>query len=135
MRSDPESVVEGLFFAWQLADVEATLSYCAESIVYVLHVPPEASRYHGPLIGKPAVRAYLQAVVAAWEFLSITPGPMQIENGVVREITCFRSRYRKTGAVIESCKRHVWHVEHGLVTRCEEFQDNPLMQAFFGLSD
>ena len=134
MRADPEAVIEGLFAAWRLADIEATLSYCSDDIVYQLHVPDSVARFNGELVGKAAVRQYLSEVAAKWDFLILEPGPMQIDGGIVREVTEFKSRLRATGDIIESHKRHIWHVEHGLVTRCEEFQDSQLLRAFFGLS-
>lgn len=135
VRSDPEAVIEGLYAALRLADVEATLAYCADHMVYVVHVPSGRSISGGEIAGKGAIRSYLNAVVAAWEFLLIEPGPMQVEGGVVREVTSFRARLRARGDVLDSQKRHVWLVENGHVTRCEEFQDAKLMEAFLGLSE
>lgn len=134
MRSDPEAVVEGLYAALRLTDVEATLAYCADHMVYVLHGPSGRSRYGGEIVGKAAVRSYLNAVVKAWEFLLIEPGPFRVEGGVIREVTRFRSRFRVTGDILESQKRHVWMVEKGMVTRCDEYQDAKLMKAFLEMS-
>ena len=134
MRSGPEATIEALFAAWRLADIETTLAYCSDAIVYELHLPDSKLRYAGEITGKEAVGRYLRDVVATWEFLQLEPGPMHVEGGLVREVTQFKSRVRTTGDILEGRKRHIWHVEFGLVTRCEEFQDTPMLRAFLGLT-
>ena len=133
MRPDAASVIEGLYIACRRADIEGMLELCAEDIVLVLHVPEDVSRYAGEMNGKPAVRRYLTDLHAAWSMIVVEPGRMRVEGGLVREVARFRSVFRATGDIYESNYRHIWHVEDGLITRCEEFQDTPRLRAFLHL--
>lgn len=130
MRSDPEAIIAGLYAAWSMQDVEATLAYCSDDIVYFVHQPDGANWIGGEISGKPAVRAYLQMLRDTWEFLLLTPGPFDIRGGEVREYLQFRSRHRATGQVMEGHKRHIWQIIDGRITRCEEFQDAAVVAAF-----
>jgi hypothetical protein len=133
MHRDAATAVESLFAACRQGDIAGMLDCCSDDIVFVLHVPPSVSRYSGEIVGKPAVERYLRDLLAAWSMLDVRPGPMRIDGGLVREVTRFRSRFRATGDVFESNYRHIWHVEDGLITRCEEYQDTPMLKAFLSL--
>lgn len=133
MFKDPASVIEALYAACRRADIDAMLECCADDIVVVLRVPEEVSRYAGEMTGKEALRRYLTDLHAAWSMLVVEPGPMKFEGGLVRELTRFRSLFRATGDIYESNYRHIWHIEDGLITRCEEFQDTPMLRAFLNL--
>jgi ketosteroid isomerase-like protein len=132
MRCDQETIVEAAMRAWFLQDVDTTLAYCRDDICYVIHGPPEESfaRAH---LGKAEVRAYLDSVCAAWDFIVMQPTGIISSGNTVREVTRFRSRHKASGNILESIKRHVWTIETGRIVRVDEFQDTPFMQAFFKL--
>lgn len=133
MLRDARSTIEALYAACLRADVDAMMACCADDMTLVLHVPSDVSRYAGELVGKSQVRRYTEALHAAWSMIIVEPGPMRVEGGLVRELTRFRSLFRATGDIYESNYRHIWHVEDGLITRCEEFQDTPMLRAFLRL--
>lgn len=134
MRNDPASVVEGLYAAWALQDVETVLAYCSHDVCYDVIETEGISGLGGEIRGKDAVRSYLKAMVAAWEFLQIVPGSMLISGDEVREIGSFHCRHRATGDVIEIRKRHVWRVPRGRVVSCIEYQDAFKLSAFLRMA-
>jgi ketosteroid isomerase-like protein len=134
MRCDQETIVEAAIRAWFLQDVDTTLAYCHDDVCYVIHGPPEA-KFARQYCGKGEVRAYLNSVCDAWDFIFMEPTGVTNDGNMVREITRFRSRHKASGDILESVKRHVWIVEGGRIVRVDEFQDTPFMRAFLKLHE
>lgn len=130
MRCDPESVVSGLYAAWRLQDLEATLAYFHDDLRFTSHEPDGIRGLGGNMLGKAAFRSYLIAVRNAWEFVIIRPSPFVIDGEILREHTRFSAIHRRTGLPLESSKRHVWRVRDGRVAECDEYQDAVKIDAF-----
>lgn len=135
MRNDAEAVIEGLFAAWRMQDIEATLAYCADDMVYEVHQPDGITGLGGVMIGRAQIRSYLEAVCARWEFLELAPVSLFVQDDCVRGQTQFRSLHRRTGLPLAGTKRHVWRVAGSRVARCDEYQDAVQLKAFLALAD
>jgi ketosteroid isomerase-like protein len=135
MRCDPASVVEGFFAAWEQQDVETSLAYCVEDIVYSVKQPSGVYGLGREICGKPALRSYLNALVAVWEFLDLRGEIVGVEGDTVRVTTHFRCRHRPTGETIDGRKRHVWKIETGRVLSCTEYQDAFALAAFLRMAE
>ena len=135
MRSDAEGVVEGLYAAWRLQDVDTTLAYCADEMRYTVHQPEGISGIGGVVSGKPALRSYLEAICATWEFAVLTPVILYVDSTVVREQTRFSSVHRRSGLPLAGTKRHIWHIENGRVVNCDEYQDAVRIRAFLRMAE
>ena len=133
-QDDPETIVDAAYAAWRLQDEEAWLAYCAESVVYTLHVPTDLFPFGGSSVGKEAARRRLCMIWDLWEFLEMAPGQLTVDGCVVRALVTFRCRHRSTGRLLEGRKRNVWRVENGLVTRYETFHDLERVRAFMRLA-
>ena len=134
MRNDAEAVVEGLYAAWRLQDVAATLIYCAPRVRYTVHQPEGITGLGGQMIGHAAVRTYLEAVAARWELLDLTPVSLLVDDDVVRGQIRFSSLHRATGLPLSGTKRQVWQVRNGLVAACDEYQDAVQIKAFLTMA-
>jgi ketosteroid isomerase-like protein len=134
MRVGPEAIVSGLYAAWRLQDVCATLAYCTDDIRYTVHQPLHITGVGANIIGKAAVTSYLNAVCAVWEFLEMTPELRTIEGNVLREQVRFRAGHRLSGMILEGRKRHVWVVDETRVVSCDEYQDAEKIDAFLRLA-
>jgi ketosteroid isomerase-like protein len=134
MGGDIASVVDGLYAAWSLQDIDATLAYCADDICYNVISANGISGLGAEIAGKSAVRSYLLAMAAVWEFIELIPGPYVIDGNEVREYGTYLCRHRATGEFLETRKRHVWQVENGRITRCTEYQDAFHLDAFLRMA-
>lgn len=137
MRRDPEGTVHGLYTAWSLRDIDATLAYCHDDVGYHI-VASGGSGHRAHLVGLAAVRAHLEAVCAVWQWepSSILPGPFVVEgNVVIREQFSFRARHRRSGLELSGTRRHVWRVAEGRVTCCTEHLDGGALEAFLRMAE
>lgn len=135
MRNDAEAVVEGLYAAWRLQDVEATLCYCTPNIRYTVHQPEGVTGVGGESFGQKALRSRLQAMCATWEFEYLAPASLCVDGNCVRAQLVFRSIHRRSGLPLAGTKRQVWHVEDGRVASCDEYQDAVQIKAFLKMAD
>lgn len=135
MRSDPESVIEGLYAAWRLQDVEAVLAYCTDDVCFRVLPTGSAQSRIFEMRGRDAFRIHLERLRASWEFLAIHPGPLIVNGDQFREVMRVRARHRATGRILESHKRHVWQFEGRHVKSCDEYEDTALLSAFLRLAE
>lgn len=135
MRNDAEAVVEGLYAAWRLQDVEATLAYCADDFRYTVHQPEGITGLGGKMRGKDQVREYLHALCQRWQFEQLAPVALTVRGDVVRGLTRFRSVHRRTGLVYAGRKRHVWRVKAGRIVKIDEYQDAVELKAFLAMAE
>lgn len=137
MRNDPESIIHGLYAAWTLQDIDATLAYCHDYVRYEV-VTPDGRKPCADNSGKVAVRAYLEAMCSVWRWEAgfIEPGPFVVEgNLVIREQFKFRATHRKSGLEFKGTRRHVWTVEDGRVAQCREHVDVYKLEAFLRMAE
>ncbi len=138
MRCDAEGIVVGLYAAWRIQDVDSTLAYCHDTIRYTVHQPPGITGIGAKITGKPALKSYLTAVCAAWEFQEfqskLTPIAHAPNRATIREFVKFRVCHRRSGLLLEGHKRHVWRVDASRVVSCDEYQDAPQLDAFLRMA-
>ena len=135
MRSDPESVIDGLYSAWRLQDVEAVLAYCTQDVCFRV-LPSESDRGRiFEMRGRDEFREHLKALRAAWEFLDMSPGPLSVNGDHAREVMRVSARHRATGRILESHKRHVWQFDGHRIKSCDEYEDTALLRAFLRLAE
>ena len=135
MRQDAEAVVEGIYAAWRLQDIDATLAYCSEDMRYTVHQPEGITGLGGVMIGKAAIRCYLTAIAASWEFAHLAPASVTVQGDVVRGLVRYNSVHRRTGLPLAGTKRHVWQVENGRIIACDEYQDAVRIKAFLEMAE
>jgi ketosteroid isomerase-like protein len=138
MRCDAEGIVVGLYAAWRIQDVAATLAFCHDDIRYTVHQPAGITGIGAKIVGKVALRSYLTAVCAAWEFQDFQSKLSVIEHcpirSTIRELVKFRVCHRQSGLPLEGHKRHVWRVDSSRVMSCDEYQDAPQLDAFLRMA-
>lgn len=137
MRCDPEAVIQGLYSAWTLQDIDTTLAYCHDDVKYrVLTSDGRWQRLE--LNGKAEVRAHMEAMCAVWGWrpADIQPGPFVVEgNLVIREQFAFRCTHRRSGLEFTGTRRHVWKVEGGRISCCTEHIDAGALDAFLRMAE
>jgi ketosteroid isomerase-like protein len=138
MRCDSEGIVVGLYAAWRIQDVAATLAFCHPDIRYTVHQPPGITGIGAKIVGKAALQSYLNAICAAWEFKDfqskLTTTEQSPVRATIREFVRFRVCHRQSGLLLEGHKRHVWRVDSSRVMSCDEYQDAPQLDAFLRMA-
>ena len=66
---DNRSVVAAFLACWRVQDVETTLEYTNENIVYALYISETALPYGGETHGKANIRNVLYAILAEFDYL------------------------------------------------------------------
>lgn len=134
MGKDARSVVEGLMAAWWRQDVEATLSFFAESVFYTVHHSECGANGESRIVGKPQMRAHLSGVRDTWQFIYLAPTVLVTKGNNVRGQVLFLSVHRQTGLRYSGTKRFEWRVDNGLVTKCAKFHDADGLRAFLAMA-
>jgi ketosteroid isomerase-like protein len=131
MASDPKSLVERAYAAWQAGDLPALIALLADDMVFALHVPADVLPIGGETRGKAGVEGVLQGLLDGYEFLAYEPSPLTVDGARVESDVRFHYRQKATGEVIDSRLHHRWSTADGKVTRLEEWHDLPTVRAFF----
>ena len=135
MTQDPEAVVEGVYAAWRLKDVAATLAYCTDDIRYIVHQPKGTKGVGGTMRGKGAVRSYLTAVAARWDNERLEILTAVVDGDEVRCRMGFDALHRPTGLLLSGTKRQVFRTRDGRIAFCEEYQDACGIKAFLAMAE
>lgn len=132
MRSALE-VAEMLLGHWRDDPAGCMRTYIAPDIVYTLNVSPEALMLGGETRGWDAVNAKLLGIREAFEYLVYKPRIFAIQGNVVRARIEFVYRHKRSGQLLSGHMRSVFEIRDGLVVRCDEYVDAPLVEAFMRL--
>ncbi len=127
------SVIEAVIKAWSAQDVETTISYCSDDVVYALHISEQAVPFAGASEGKDAVRATLHMMLEMFDYLKFDQWIVGFAGETVRVQTQFKLHHRRTGENLEGSMRTIFTVKNGLMTRCDEYLDEGLVETFMRL--
>jgi ketosteroid isomerase-like protein len=127
------SVVAAVIKAWSAQDVETTVSYCSDDVVYALHISEQAVPFAGASEGKDAVRGTLHMMLEMFDYLKFDQRIVGFSGEVVRVQTQFKLHHRRTGENLECSMRTLFTVRNGAVTRCDEYLDEGLVETFMRL--
>ena len=128
--TDPASVIRRFSQAWAAGDIDATMALIAENAVYTLHLDEDAYPFAGETRGKPAIRAALEQMRAAFDYTLYRPFPAVVDGNRVRHQVEFMYRHRATDEELTGRYRLVWTVDDGLSTSCQEYHDRARIEAF-----
>jgi ketosteroid isomerase-like protein len=131
---DSRSLVAAFLARWRVQDVEMTLEYTNEDIVYALYISDTALPYGGETRGKANIRNVLYAILAEFDYLKYEPTIVAVDGDVVRAQVQFIYHHRLTGENLAGSKRLVFTVRDGLIVRIEEYHDAGMVEAFMRLT-
>ena len=126
-------VIEEGLDAWAAGDLEATMRYFSEDVVYTLHLEENAVPLAGETRGKAALRAAFAGTRAAFEYILFRRMPLTINGNRAHNQVEFMFRHYATGELLTGRARFVWTVENSLITRCQEYHDAERISAFMRL--
>ena len=132
-EAEVRRVIEEGLDAWASGDLEKTLDYFSDDVVYTLHLEEEAVPLAGENVGKAALRAAFAGTRAAFEYILFRRMPLTVDGNRAHNQVEFMFRHYGTGETLTGRARFVWRVENGLITRCQEHHDAERIRAFMRL--
>jgi ketosteroid isomerase-like protein len=128
--SDPRAVVATLNAVWEAGDLDTTLSMFAEDALFVVHATPEGTQHAGLWEGREQIRGALIYLRTLLEYILYRPRIVSADGNRVYVTIEFKSRHRPSGERLDFRFRQEFTVEHGMITRCDEFHDAAMLTAF-----
>lgn len=132
MRSALE-ITETLLGRWRDDPAGCMRAFIAPDIVYTLNVSPDVLMLGGETRGWDAVNAKLLGIREAFDYLVYRPRIFAVQGNVVRARIEFAYRHKRSGQLLSGHMRSVFEVRDGLIARCDEYVDAPLVEAFMRL--
>jgi ketosteroid isomerase-like protein len=130
---DARSTVTALNQAWEADDLDGVIALLHETCVFHVHVSEELVDHAGASVGRAAIRAALTAARSNFDYVLYRPIILSATGTEVRQRVEFMGSHKASGAQMSMRFRQVYQVEQGLVTRCDEYHDAPMVEAFFRL--
>lgn len=127
------ATVAALNKAWEADDLDSVIVCLHETCVFHVHVSAELVDHAGPSVGREAIRAALTAARLNFDYVLYRPIILSATDTEVRQRVEFMGSHIASGAQMSMRFRHVFQVEGGLVMRCDEYHDAPMVEAFFRL--
>lgn len=133
MRMDAEGIMEALFAAYAIGDLDANLAYFAPDARFAIYVDTELLPYAGEVSGRAQIRNVLEGVTRDFELLHYEAKSIVAQGAIVRCQAAFTYRHRASGEVIDGIERIEAEVKNGLITSYREFHDVERIRAFLRL--
>jgi uncharacterized protein len=133
MQTSASLDLEAAYAAWAARDLDATLAWFADDVVFIIHLPPDVAPFMGEARGKDQLRPRLQAIIDEFDFLEYVPLQIVAAGESLHSRVAFHYRHKTTGLEYDGTMRHVWRVEGDKIVRFEEFHDAERVRSFFKL--
>lgn len=126
-------IVQNFLAAWIAGDVNGALAWFAAEGVYALHISDELLPYGGESVGRDNFASALRSLRENFDYLLFRPLAIMAEEPIVRLQVEFMFRHRPSGETLTGRLRLVLRVEHGQITRIDEYHDRAKVEAFMRL--
>lgn len=127
------ATVTALNKAWEADDLDGVIALLHETCVFHVHVSEALVDHAGPSVGRDAIRAALTAARSNFDYVLYRPIILSATDTEVRQRVEFMGTHKASGAQMSMRFRQVYQVDGGLVMRCDEYHDAPMVEAFFRL--
>jgi ketosteroid isomerase-like protein len=124
------AVIEDVLRFWCVQDVEQTLAYFSDDVVYQLYMCRSATPFGGEVIGIDAVRDLLFDILADFDYVAYVPTVLSVHNGVARIQTSYVLQHRASGEELSGSKRFICTLQDHQISRVFEYHDVALIEAF-----
>lgn len=125
------AVVDAAYRAWSRGDVEGVLAQYTEDMHYWSNVGG-ADGQPLTIVGKPAFRAFVQAIADTMESASVLE-QFRMADGIGHARVEFYVRHHQTRHTLSGAYRQVTHFKDGRICRSEQFHDAARTAAFMRL--
>ena len=127
-------VVAASLEAWARRDLEQSLSYMDDDVVFTFNAGEGQLLLAGASRGKDEVRRRLQEILDLFDFQALVLESLRDDGETVRTSMLFYYRHKASGLNVEGRYRQVVRVESGLIVRVDEYHDAAAVDAFLRLA-
>ena len=131
---DHRTLVETSMTYWAAGDIERVMTTLSDDVVYQVYVAQTALPYGGEWSGKDAVRDVFFDVFALFDAIEFNPTILDVRDGIARCQCQYVFRHRPSGEWLSGSCRLVCTIQNDLISRLDEFHDEPMVVAFTQLA-
>jgi ketosteroid isomerase-like protein len=124
MPDDLRRHIIGLYTAYAEGRFTPVLEACDDDVDFLSYAPRDVFPYLGHRRGKDALAATFQAARLQFEYVTLQPLSVVIENDNAAVILLSRQRQRSTGRVIQLFRAQFLRFRAGRVVRVRDFLDS-----------
>lgn len=119
MKNSPKSVVERMFAAFAIADVDKFLETVSDDTVWIYHGTQVIPK--GTYEGVDGARRFITGILENTDIINFEPREFITEGNKVVVLGHEHQRVKKSGKELKQQWVQVYTVENDLITRMEEF--------------
>ncbi|WP_262249193.1 nuclear transport factor 2 family protein [Parapedobacter soli] len=125
MKNTAKSVVDKMFEAFALGDVDKIVETVSEDTVWVYHgtqiIPKSEYR------GKAGARKFFMNILSGTEIIKFEPEQYIVQDNKVVVLGNEHQKVKRTGKELKQKWVQVYTIENGLIKRMEEFATSELI--------
>jgi len=127
-------VVKASLEAWGRRDIEQSLSYMDDDVVFTFNAGEGQLQLAGTCQGKDQVRPRLQEILDLFDFQALVVESLRDDGEAIRTSMLFYYRHKASGLTVEGRYRQVMRVENGRIVRVDEYHDAAAVEAFMRMA-
>ncbi len=128
-----EDVIQSAQLAWTERDVERTLTYLSNDVVFTIHLPPDID-FAGTCRGHAENRRMMQLILDKFLFLSRVIEKVTVSGDLARVSIYYHYLHQSSREIIHGRYWQEWEVRDGLAIRVDEYHDVPYLTAFLRMT-
>lgn len=122
--------LQAIYDAYREKRIEDVLSSVDDEFRFVIHLPQELFPGGDKPRDKAETAQIIRHYMEAYDFLSYEPGPIIVTGDKATAQAHVRLRHKKSGKILETKFKHLWHIQNGKAVMLEESFDVPVIAAF-----
>jgi ketosteroid isomerase-like protein len=134
LASHARLILGDVYASWERGDLQATLSYFRNDMVYAVHSSPDAPSFVGAGFGRDGFARQLECFVRQFEVEAFRLQFLRLEGVSLLSVATYRYSHRASGLDVDGRMRHRWRFVGDEIAAFELFHDTPRMRAFYDLA-
>lgn len=122
--------LQAIYDAYREKRLEDVLSSVDDEFRFIIHLPEELFPGGNRPRDRDETTQIMRHYMEAYDFLTYDPGPIIVTADKATAQPHVRLRHKKSGKILETKFRHLWHIQNGKVVVLEESFDLPVIEAF-----
>jgi hypothetical protein len=134
MRVSDELLIESVYAAIAVQDVDLALASLVDNVGFTVHAPPGITTYIGEGHRKEVLGARMRTFYRVHDVLEYAPELLSKRHEWIMARVRYRYQHRLTGLEIDGTMRQFMRLDRGRVVHWEIVHDVQRMAAYFDLS-
>lgn len=124
------TVLQAIYDAYREKRLEDVLSSVDDDFRFIIQLPEELFPGGNKPRDKAETGEIMRYYMESYDFISYDPGPIIVTGDKATAQPHVRLRHKRSGKVLDTKFRHLWHIKNGKVVVLEESFDLPVIEAF-----